>query len=312
MVIAAIITEALRIRQKTRGYASPDDDGVRIGEPYLDTVHAMSESKNQPARRRFLNFGIAAGCSCFFPGQLVAAPTAGQIDSARAQRLQDEFSGMSQGVQAWLTPRVGPASAAAIAAQSRVCFAALIGSIPDIGRDNRNQESLTEAVWLTAIAQAMQAAGLPLRDAGRLFYDLCAQEMAQSRAEDAHAKGQVMFSPAGRESLKRWAKGTQQRRYPGDWVAVAVFGDGKTFDVGYDYSECGAVKFFAAHGVAGVAPYFCLNDFTLSRSQGTGLSRSHTLGQGDALCDFRYKQDGAVTQSWESEAPRFENKTKAG
>ena len=158
----------------------------------------------------------------------------------------------------------------------------------------------------------MQAAGLPLRDAGRLFYDLCAQEMAKSRAEDAHAKGQVMFSAAGREALKRWADGTQQRRHPGDWVAVAVFGDGQNFDVGYDYTECGAVKFFTAHGVAGVAPYFCLNDFTLSRSQGTGLTRVHTLGQGDALCDFRYKQDGPVTQSWESEVPRFEKTLRAG
>ena len=277
----------------------------------------MSESKNQPARRRFLNFGVAAGCSCFFPGRLIAASSADQPvgDDARAQSLQRqiaEFDGLSQGAQAWLAPRVGKERAAAIAAQSRSCFAALCASIPDIGSGNRNQESLNEAVWLTAIAQAMQAAGLPLRDAGRLFYDLCAQEMAQSRAEDAHAKGQVMFSVAGRAALKRWAEGTQQRRYPGDWVAVAVFGDGQIFDVGYDYTECGAVKFFAAHGVAGVAPYFCLNDFTLSRSQGTGLKRLHTIGQGDALCDFRYRQDGAVTQSWESEVARFENKAKAG
>ena len=277
----------------------------------------MSESKNQPARRRFLNFGVAAGCSCFFPGRLIAASGAEQPlgDDARARRGPRqiaEFDGLSQGVQAWLAPRVGEQRAAAIAAQSRAFFAALCASIPDIGSDNRNQDSLDEAVCLTAIAQAMQAAGLPLRDAGRLFYDLCAQEMAQSRADDARAKGQVMFSAAGRAALKRWAEGTQQRRYPGDWVAVAVFGDGQTFDVGYDYAECGAVKFFAAHGVAGVAPYFCLNDFTLSRSQGTGLTRAHTIGQGDALCDFRYKQDGAVTQSWESEVPRFEKTPKAG
>lgn len=277
----------------------------------------MSKPDNQPARRRFLNFGVAAGCSCFFPGQLIAASGAEQPlgDDARAQRLQRqiaEFDGVSQGVQAWLAPRVGKERAAAIAAQSRSCFAALIGSVPDIGSDNRNQESFNQAVRLTAIAQAVQAAELPLRDAGRLFYDLCAQEVAQSRAEDARAQGQAMFSPAGREALKRWAEGTQQRRYPGDWVAVAVFGDGKDFDVGYDNTECGAVKFFAAHGVAGVAPYFCLNDFLFSRRQGTGLSRVHTIAQGDALCDFRYKQDGAVTQSWESEVPRFEKTPKAG
>ena len=264
-----------------------------------------------PARRRFLNFGLVAGCSCFFPAALVAAPTKAGVASD-AQRLQADFDGLSQGAQAWLTPRLGGESAAAIAKQSRSRFAALITSIPDIGAGNRNQESLIEAVWLTAIAQAMQAAGLPLRDAGRLFYDLCQAEMAQSRAADAHAKGQVMFTPTGRAALQRWADDSQQRRHPGDWVAVARFGDGRTFDVGYDYSACGAAKFFAAHGVAGVAPYFCLNDVTLSRSQGTGLTRSHTIGQGDALCDFRYKKDGAVSQSWETEVPRFEKTLKAG
>jgi hypothetical protein len=65
------------------------------------------------------------------------------------------------------------------------------------------------------------------------------------------------------------------------------------------------VKFFRAHGVAAVAPYFCLNDFLTSRAQGTGLSRAHTLGQGDALCDFRYTENGPVAQSWETETPRF-------
>ena len=36
----------------------------------------MSESERQTARRRFLGFGVAAGCSCFFPSTLVAAPHA--------------------------------------------------------------------------------------------------------------------------------------------------------------------------------------------------------------------------------------------
>lgn len=267
----------------------------------------MNTPKRPLSRRRFLNLGVAAGCSCFFPAPLAAAPTGRKagVDGAATQGLQRGFDGLSQGVEGWLAPRVGAASAAAIAGESRSRFAALIPEIPDIGEANRNQESLVEAVWLTAIAQAMQAHGLPLRDAGRLFYELCQQEMAQSRAAQAHAKGQVMFSAAGRTALKRWAEDTQQKRHPGDWVAVAVFGDGKDFDVGYNYSACGAVKFFTAHGVAGVAPYFCLNDFTLARSQGTGLAREHTIGQGDALCDFRYKKDGAVTQSWETEVPRF-------
>jgi hypothetical protein len=129
--------------------------------------------------------------------------------------------------------------------------------------------------------------------------------MAQRPAAELRAQGQAMFTRAGRAQLAAWAKATQERRHPGDWVAEAVFGDGKAFDLGYNYSRCGAVTFFKAHGVAQVAPYFCLNDFVLSRRQGTGLTRAHTLGQGDALCDFRYKKDGPVAQSWETEEPHL-------
>lgn len=225
--------------------------------------------------------------------------------SGRTSRLMADFTGVSQGVQAMLSTRLGVQGAADLAQDCRARFAALIPAIPDIGPGNRNQESLLEAVWLTAITQAMTAGGLAARDAGRVLYDLCAEEMNQRPAAGLRTSGQAMFTPKGRAQLAAWAKATQQRRYPGDWVGEAVFGDGKSFDVGYDYSQCGAVTFFAAHGVAQVARYFCLNDFILSRAQGTGLTRAHTLGQGDTLCDFRYKKDGPVSQDWESEERRW-------
>lgn len=266
---------------------------------------------SQLSRRTFLRFGLAFGagfgaCACFFPSRLLAAAAA--PSPARAQALQAQFSGVSQGAQAWLTPRTGAAKAAAIATESRARFAALLPSLPDIGPGNRNQESLMQAVWLTAITQAMQAHAQPERDAGRLLYDLCQEEMSQTPPQRLRAQGQAMFTPQGRAELAAWAQRTQARRYPGDWVGTAVFGDGVAFDLGYDYSECGAVKFFKANGVGAVAPYFCLNDFVLSRAQGTGLARVHTIGQGDALCDFRYKKDGPVTQSWDTEEPRFAQK----
>jgi len=54
-----------------------------------------------------------------------------------------------------------------------------------------------------------------------------------------------------------------------------------------------------------VAPYFCVNDFTLSTAQGAGLARVHTLAQGDGLCDFRYTLGRPVVQGWDTETPRF-------
>jgi len=270
------------------------------------------------SRRSFLRLGLGAGaCACFFPARLLAAPPApaasGPDETSAARALQAEFNGVSQGAEAWLAPRTGARQAAAIAEASRARFAALLPAIPDVGQHtpegNRNLESLMQAVWLTAITQAMQAHRLPEKDAGRLFYDLCVEEMAQRPAAEMRAKGRAMFSEQGRAELVAWTKATQARRYPGDWVGGAVFGDGQDFDLGYDYSECGAVKFFQAQGVGAVAPYFCLNDFTLSKAQGTGLARVHTLAQGDRLCDFRYTLDRPVTQSWETETPRLEKQS---
>ncbi len=259
------------------------------------------------SRRSFLLAGLAGACACYFPAGLLAATPVvpATADPARTAGLTAEFAGVSQGAQEWLAPRLGAARAERIAADSRTRFAALLPSIPDIGPGNRNQESLMQAVWLTAITQAMRALGLPEKEAGRLMYDLCEDEMRNLPQERLRARGQAMFTPEGRADLAAWTKDTQKRRYPGDWVGKAVFGDGSSFDVGYDYSECGAVKFFQAHGVGAVAPYFCLNDFVLSRAEGTGLTRAHTIAQGDGLCDFRYKKDGPVHQSWDTETPRF-------
>lgn len=270
------------------------------------------------SRRSFLRLGVSLGisagvCACFFPARLLAMPPAPAVpdpgETSAARTLQAEFNGVSQGAEAWLAPRTGARQAAVIAAASRARFAALLPAIPDVGQHtpegNRNLESLMQAVWLTAITQAMQAHHLSARDAGRLFYDLCVEDMAQRPAAEMRAKGRAMFSKQGRAELAAWTKATQARRYPGDWVGNAVFGNGQDFDLGYDYSECGAVKFFQAQGVGAVAPYFCLNDFTLSRAMDTGLARVHTLAQGDRLCDFRYTLGRPVAQNWETETARF-------
>jgi hypothetical protein len=261
------------------------------------------------SRRTALKFGLTlSACACFFPSSLLAAAPA---QPERAARIATGFAGIVQGAQAWLTQAVGPQEAAAVARACPEALARLLPRVPDLGPANRNEMSLEEAVWLTALTQAMRARKLPESMAGRLFFDLCAEEMDEQLADATSARaltetGAAMFTPAGREDLRAWTTETQKRSHPADWVGTAVFGNGQDFDLGYDYSECGAVKYFRANGVGGVAPYFCLNDFTLSKAQGTGLARMHTLAQGDRLCDFRYALGRPVVQGWNTETPRFE------
>jgi hypothetical protein len=129
--------------------------------------------------------------------------------------------------------------------------------------------------------------------------------LASAPAQQMLAHGAEYFSEQAYAYLREWTAQSQERRYPGDWVGVAKFGDGQSFDVGHDYTQCGAVLLFRAHGQEDAAPYFCLNDFLFSRYEGTGLQRVHTIAQGDALCDFRYKKGRPVTQDWDTETPRF-------
>lgn len=83
---------------------------------------------------------------------------------------------------------------------------------------------------------------------------------------------------------------TQLRRYPGDWVADYLEGDGGEFDYGLDITECGICKFYHQQGADELAPYLCLSDYVLSDALGRGLVRCQTLAEGDPVCDFRFKR----------------------
>jgi len=292
------------------------------------SVVADARDATGVSRRFLLRAGMVGLCACFVPwpadakskasGSAAVAATppppaapVGYYAENKAKFLAD-FKGVCAGAEKWMAARVAEPVAKAASNDALRRFEMLLPSLPDLGgASNRNQPFITMAGWLAALTQAMREKGLAAKDAGRLLYDLYAADWAAIPPQRAQAMGAALFSPASQAALKEWAELSQKRLLPGDWVGKFLPGDGKSFDLGYDYTECGAVKYFKAQGVAEVAPYFCLNDFLASRAQGTGLARQHTLAQGDAVCDFRYKQGRAVTQDWNTETPRFEGKKPA-
>jgi hypothetical protein len=69
-------------------------------------------------------------------------------------------------------------------------------------------------------------------------------------------------------------------------------GDGEGFDFGVDYVRCANRDFVVANDGAAFAPFVCLSDLTLSRLFGWGLTRTETLADGCARCDFRFRSGG--------------------
>lgn len=287
-----------------------------------DVIYSQNSFLRQGISRRFfLRAGLVGACACMLPWPALAkkaaapAPSAAPAAAAAPEvnfyvanhdKLVADFKGVCAGAEHWLAARTAEPTAKAIAGDALIRYERMLPGMPDIGgATNRNQPFLVMAGWLAALYQAMGEKGMAAKDSGRLLYDLYAADWAAVPPQKAQAMGAALFSVAYLQSLQDWAAESQKRKYPGDWVGKVLPGDGKTFDFGYDYTECGAVKFFKAQGAMAVAPYYCLNDFLASRAQGTGLSRQHTLAQGDALCDFRYKRNRPVTQNWDTETPKF-------
>ena len=266
-------------------------------------------------RRAFLRTGLVCFCGLALP--LAAPLRLGAEDDlwseeASEEQLLEEFAAAAVEAEALLAGRTSAQLAQGFARDCEAAYAALLPELPVISPrvadlENRNADSLHKAAWLAALTRGLQARGLGVGDAGRLFYDMNQRQWATVPLVEARAMGASFFSPQHVQYLRLWADWTQERRYPGDWVARFVPGqegaDG--FDLGYDYSVCGALEFFRGQGLEAVAPYFCLNDFIAAERLGTGLTRRHTLAQGDELCDFRYKQGRVVTQNWDTEVPRF-------
>ena len=97
------------------------------------------------------------------------------------------------------------------------------------------------------------------------------------------------------------ARRSQERAYPGDWVYEVIEVDGRTFDLGLDYTECAIEKFVHAQGEDEFTPYLCNIDYVTAGAFRMGLRRTMTLAWGCEKCDFRMKRGGETPTAWPPE-----------
>ena len=274
-------------------------------------------SSGDISRREFLFFALAASSCCFLSSplgiKLTGAASWGSGENyyqAHRQELLQAFRETNAGAREYLAAKYGEDLARKVCREAAYRFRDLLPQLPEVGgARNRVIQDLPIAGWYAAYYRPMKAQGRTAAELGRMIYDLNARDLAAIPKDKARARGASRFTPVYVQNLRDFCAWTRKREYPGNWVATFVPGDGKNFDYGYDYSECAIVKYLKAQGALEVAPYVCLNDFLRSRTYGTGLHRTQTIAQGDALCNFRYKQGRPVTQDWSTEVPKFKGAT---
>lgn len=206
-----------------------------------------------------------------------------------------------------LADEFGEGTAEVMRAEMLEEYRRLLPEVPYIGGwRNGHSGNLAFAARALAMYRVVVRHGGSVEDTGEVLHRT-AQAMAGRIPRVArHAFGRYRFTRLNRWWEQRAARRSQARRYPGDWVFEVVPGDGETFDLGRDTTECGIVKYLHAQEADELGPYLCDLDYVNIEAMGYGLQRTKTLAWGCDRCDFRYTKDGVTTAPW---PPEFVERT---
>jgi hypothetical protein len=172
--------------------------------------------------------------------------------------LLRQFRRAARHAQVPLIRRYGSDFADAVTVETRREYEALIPELPYIGgKANPLTTNLIEAAWFLALYRVMKARGKSIAAIGKLIEEMVDTWLRAYPSFLLRLVGRLRFTRWYINRLTRQAEISQQRRYSEDWVYTAFRGDGKEFDFGMDYTECGIVKFYKAHSATELIPYMC-------------------------------------------------------
>ena len=175
-------------------------------------------------------------------------------------------------------------------------FEGLLPEIPYIGG---SEKILTENLYLSAamlaMYQSLKARGKTVEETAILIYQGTSSLYSGFLFRVLlRWQGSRLFSQKRMDRRRRDAAISKNRLYPDDWVFEIVEGDGKNFEFGVDYTECGIVKYLTRQGAPELAPYLCWLDYPMCKAMQVRLVRTETIAQGCERCDFRFSRGPAV------------------
>jgi hypothetical protein len=264
-------------------------------------------------RRKFIKIGCAAtaalggntmlfGCSLNEPPAVTADPTtapeqfkkeAREYSIYQKDNLMKQFDDLSKEHKEYLVKRHDASKVNMWISRARKDYEVLIPQIPYVGgEENRFSDMLVLTSTFIPLLKILREEGMSTRENGRMIV-----ETADALYQDISwimkwLMTHAFFDDSRKRRRQVFAQRSQQCRFPDDWVLEYVEGDGKTFVVGSDYSECAIMKFYAQHNLEEFVPYLCLCDYAKWKVIGIEATRTQTLANGGSKCDFRFIKKG--------------------
>jgi len=195
--------------------------------------------------------------------------------------------------------------------QMKAEYEKIILEIPYIGGTKNSFTSLlVGGMSSLAMFRILEKEGYTQRDIGEFYYkcsDLHNTIRKKSLEKIGKNPAQYPFESAYIEYAKKLCDTSNLKNYPDDWVADYVEGDGKTFEWGFNFHECGIHKVLKRLDAEKYLPFFCLSDFSEANILGFGFSRTQSIGFGAPMCDHRYVKKYNTPKGWPpDDLPEFD------
>ncbi len=201
----------------------------------------------------------------------------------------DPLGPFFEATQKVFAARFGGDLSTVLTGQIKEAYKGLRPEIPYIGgKENMFTEWLNYGAYYLAMYQVLSDHGHDEDDVGKLIFETY-EVMADYPKWFLRIVGHFKYGRKYEEKLRQAAAGSQERRYPGDFVMSFIEGDSQDFDYGLDITECAICKLYAAQGVERLSRYMCLSDYVVSKAFNRGLVRHTTLAEGADRCDFRFR-----------------------
>src|SRR4029079_4384072 len=146
-----------------------------------------------------------------------------------------------------------------VVAETLQRFEIMLPNVPYIGG---NENTLTENLYLSAamlaMYQALKARGKSVEEvAGIIYLGTSSLYSSLPFSLVLFWQGRQLFSQKRINQRRQAAVISQERRFPDDWVFEIAEADGRGFQFGVDYIECGIVKYLTKQNARELAPYLC-------------------------------------------------------
>ena len=229
----------------------------------------------------------------------------------RKSKLMKDFSKHIEVARDMLKRKYSEAKINEMFNQMKTEYEKIIPEIPYIGgTKNPFSSLLVGGMSSLAMFRVLEKEGFTLRDIGEFYYefrDIHNTIRKNNLEKIGKDPAQYPFELTYVDWAKKQCEITNLRNYPDDWVADYVEGDGKAFEWGFNFHECGLHKVFKRLDAEKYVSFFCLSDFSEANILGFGFSRTQSLGFGAPMCDHRYVKDYKTPRGWPpDDLPEFD------